>query len=81
MIALIIGVLLIAFTVFAGLPQGLCWYPEMLKVLKGGAPIFLAFIGLILIFVGVADIRDRLEEKQEEEKMRNEEKMNNEEKK
>ena len=49
MIALIIGVLLIAFTVFAGLPQGLCWYPEMLIVLKGGGPILLAFVGLISI--------------------------------
>jgi len=77
MIALVIGVLFIAFTVFAGLPQslyGLGWYPEMLIVLKGGGPILLALIGLISIFVGIADIRDRQDEKKEEAKMRNEEK-------
>ena len=73
MIALIVGVILIAFTVFAGLPQGLGWHNEMLIVLKGGGPILLAFIGLISIFVGVADIRDRCEEKKEEEKMKSEE--------
>ncbi len=73
MIALIVGILLIAFTVFAGLPQGLGWHHEMLKVLKGGMPILLALIGLISIFVGIADIRDRKEEKKEEEKMKAEE--------
>lgn len=81
MIALIVGLLLIAFTVFAGLPQGLGWYSEMLMVLKGGGPILLAFIGLISIFVGIADIRDRCEEMKEEQKMKNEEKISSEEKK
>ena len=80
MIALVVGILLIAFTVFAGLPQGLSWYPEMLIVLKGGGPILLAFIGLISIFVGIADIRDRCEEKKEEQKMKNEEIHKNDEK-
>ena len=74
MIALIIGVLFIGFSVFACLPQGFGWYPEMLLVLKGGIPILVALIGLISIFVGIADIRDRQEEKKEEEKMKNEEK-------
>ena len=81
MIALIIGVLLIGFTVFAGLPQGLGWYPDMLHVLKGGGPILLAFMGLISVFVGIADNRDRYEEKKEDKKLRNEEKMKSEEKK
>ncbi|MGP1438283.1 MAG: hypothetical protein ACTTKH_04350 [Treponema sp.] len=70
MIALIIGFVLIGFTIFAGLPQGLGWYKEMLLVLKGGLPIFIAFIGLISIFVGIADIRDRQDEKKEEERMK-----------
>ncbi len=68
--ALIVGLILIAFTVFAGLPQGLGWYMEMLAILKGGVPIFTALIGLISIFVGIADIRDRQDEKREEEKMK-----------
>ena len=70
MMALIVGLILIGFTIFAGLPQGLGWYNEMLLVLKGGVPIFTALIGLISIFVGVADIRDRQDEKKEEQKMR-----------
>jgi len=68
--ALIVGLILIGFTIFAGLPQGLGWYNEMLLVLKGGVPIFTALIGLISIFVGVADIRDRQDEKKEEQKMK-----------
>jgi len=68
--ALIVGLILIAFTVFAGLPQGLGWHMEMLAILKGGVPIFTALIGLISIFVGIADIRDRQDEKREEEKMK-----------
>ena len=70
MVALIVGLILIGFTIFAGLPQGLGWYNEMLLVLKGGVPIFTALIGLISIFVGVADIRDRQDEKKEEQKMK-----------
>ena len=70
MMALIVGLILIGFTIFAGLPQGLGWYNEMLLVLKGGVPIFTALIGLISIFVGVADIRDRQDEKKEEQKMK-----------
>ena len=70
MMALIVGFILIGFTVFAGSPQGLGWYKEMLLVLKGGLPIFTALIGLVSIFVGVADIRDRQDEKKEEEKMK-----------
>ncbi len=68
--ALIVGLILIGFTVFAGLPQGLGWYKDMLLVLRGGVPIFTALIGLISIFVGIADIRDRQDEKKEEEKMK-----------
>ena len=68
--ALVVGLILIGFTIFAGLPQGLGWYKEMLLVLKGGLPIFTALIGLVSIFVGVADIRDRQDEKKEEEKMK-----------
>ena len=74
MVALLIGLILIAFTVYAGLPQGLSWHNEMLIVLKGGGPILLAFIGLISFFVGIADIRDRSAEKKEEKAMKEEEK-------
>lgn len=68
MVSLIVGVLLIAFTVFAiipGLP--LNWGPEVISFLKGSVPVVAALIGLLAIFIGIADIKDRIEAKKEEE--------------
>ena len=61
--ALVVGLILIGFTIFAGLPQGLGWHKDMLLVLRGGLPIFTALIGLISICVGIADVRDRQDER------------------
>jgi hypothetical protein len=68
MIALIIGIILILFAVYAVLPVGwsLQWWPEVIQFLKGGAPILAVFIGLIAFFVGVADIKDKMEARKEE---------------
>ncbi len=38
----------------------------VIEFLKGGAPILAVFIGLIAFFVGVADIKDKMEAKKEE---------------
>ncbi|GMO47400.1 MAG: hypothetical protein Pg6C_09580 [Treponemataceae bacterium] len=67
MVALLIGLVLIAFTVIACLPQTLGWGPHIILFLKGCAPVLAAFIGLIAVFVGIADIKDRNEAKKEEE--------------
>lgn len=67
MAALLIGLVLIAFTVAACLPQVLGWGAEIILFLKGCAPVLSAFIGLIAVFVGIADIKDRNEAKKEEE--------------
>jgi hypothetical protein len=69
MIALLIGLLLILFAVYAILPfpWALNWWPQVVEFLKGGVPLMAAFIGLISFFVGVADIKDRIETKKEEE--------------
>ena len=69
MIALLIGVLLILFAVYSVLPLSwaLGWWPEVIQFLKGGVPLLAVFIGLISFFVGVADIKDRIESKKEEE--------------
>ena len=56
MLALIIGIVLIAFTVIAALPMGLAWGQDILLFLRGGLPIFAAFVGLISVFIGIADI-------------------------
>lgn len=67
MISIIIGLLLIAFTVFAALPSYLNWGTEIIAFLKGCAPVLSAFIGLISLFIGAADIKDKKEAKKEEE--------------
>lgn len=72
MITLIVGFIFIAGTVIAALPAGigLGWGQDILLVLRGGAPIFTAFIGIISIFIGVADIRDKQDAKKEEAAMK-----------
>lgn len=72
MVALIVGVILIAFCVFACLPAatcglGLTWGADVINFLKGCTPVLAAFIGLIAIFIGFADIKDKKEAKKEEQ--------------
>ncbi len=68
MVALLVGLLLVAFAVFAVLPfpWALRWWPEVVQFLKGGVPLMAVFIGIISFFVGVADIKDKIETKREE---------------
>ena len=68
MVALIIGILFIAFAVVAVIPvEGLLqWGSQVITFLQGGAPVLAVFIGLIAIFIGIADIKDRIEAKKEE---------------
>lgn len=75
MLALIIGIAMILFTVFAALPPetvgfGLGWGKDILLFLRGGLPIFAAFIGLISVFIGIADIKDKQDAKKEEAAMK-----------
>jgi hypothetical protein len=75
MVALLIGVLLILFAVYAVLPffWALNWWPDVVQFLKGGVPLVAVFVGLISFFVGVADIKDKIESKKEEEEEEEEE--------
>jgi hypothetical protein len=68
MIALLIGIVLILFAVFSVLPLawGLQWWAEVVQFLKGAVPILAVFIGLIALFVGIADIKDKIDAKKEE---------------
>ncbi|HAP44588.1 MAG: hypothetical protein A2087_04490 [Spirochaetes bacterium GWD1_61_31] len=67
MIALLVGLLFIGFAVFAVLPgMPLAWGDEVLAFLKGALPVLAAFIGLIAVFIGIADLKDRAEAKKEE---------------
>lgn len=72
MVALVIGIVLILFTVFAAVPAhmlgfGLGWGEYILLFLRGGLPILSAFVGLIAVFIGIADLRDKKEAEKEEE--------------
>jgi len=69
--AVIFGLIIIAAAVFAILPAekfgfGLGWFDDMLTFLKGGAPVIAALVGLVAIFIGIADIKDRAEARKEE---------------
>ena len=44
MVALIVGILLIAFCIFACLPMGLAWTADVLNFLRGCAPVLAAFV-------------------------------------
>lgn len=66
MVALIIGILLMAFCAFACIPAGLAWSSYVIDFLKGCVPVLSAFVGLIAVFIGFADIKDKNEAKKEE---------------
>ena len=67
MFALVFGIIFIAFTVFSVLPScPLNWGPDVINFLKGSVPVLAAFIGLVCLFIGAADIKDKCEAKKEE---------------
>lgn len=69
MVSLILGVVLIGFCVFSVLPSmPLNWGEEVVNFLKGTASCGAAFFGIIAIFIGLADIKDKREAKEEEKK-------------
>ena len=75
MAAIILGLIFIAFTVFAVVPGYLNWGADVIQFLKGFAPVLAAFIGLISLLIGAADIKDKKEaQKEEKKKKKNQEK-------
>lgn len=68
MVALIVGIVFIAFAVYSVLPVSwsLEWWPYVVDFLRGGVPIIAVLVGLIAVFIGIADIKDRVEAKREE---------------
>jgi NADH:ubiquinone oxidoreductase subunit 3 (subunit A) len=69
MVALLVGLIFVVFAVYSVLPfpWALNWWQPVLEVLKGGVPLLAVFIGLIAVFIGIADIKDKIEAKKEEE--------------
>ena len=74
MVALLIGLILVVFAVYSLLPVSWSpgWWDEMLEFLKGGIPIVAVLIGLVSFFVGIADIKDKIDARREEEEERRE---------
>jgi len=66
--ALILGFVVIIVAVLAILPAGLGWGEDVLTFLRGALPVLAVFIGLILLFVGIADIKDRSDAKKDAQK-------------
>jgi hypothetical protein len=71
--AIIIGLLIIAAAVFAVLPPealgfGLGWGDDVLTFLRGALPVIAVLVGLIVIFIGIADMKDRAEARAEAKK-------------
>ncbi|MCX7024322.1 MAG: hypothetical protein NT080_06860 [Spirochaetes bacterium] len=67
MTALIVGLVLIGFAIFSCIPGFLGWWNDILAFLRGAVPVMFAFIGLLAVFIGIADIKDRREARKEEE--------------
>ncbi|MDR3020678.1 MAG: hypothetical protein LBU66_07230 [Treponema sp.] len=68
--SLIIGLIIIAAAVFAILPAqpegiGLGWGDDVLAFLRGGVPVVAILIGIIAIFIGIADMKDRADARAE----------------
>jgi len=77
--AIIIGLLIIAAAAFAILPAGILgfglgWGNDVLTFLRGGLPVVAVLIGLIAVFIGIADIKDRAEARAEAKKEESEKK-------
>ncbi len=71
--ATVIGLLIICAAVFAILPPeavgiGLDWGGDVITFLKGAVPVIAILIGLIAVFIGIADMKDRAEAKREAQK-------------
>ena len=67
--ALILGLVVIVIAVLTILPAGLGWGAEVLAFLRGALPVVAAAIGVILIFVGISDIKDRADAKKEQKRL------------
>jgi len=61
--AIILGLLIITTALLAILPIGLGWGEDVLIFLRGVLPVIFGLIGLIMVFVGITGIKDRIDAK------------------
>ena len=68
--SLIIGIVILAAAAFAVIPPdaagfGLGWGQDVSAFLRGGLPVIAVLLGIIAVFIGIADMKDRAEAKKE----------------
>lgn len=66
MVALIVGIVFVAFAVFAVVPGPLAWWADVVAFLRGSLPVLAVLVGLVSVFIGIADIKDRIAARKEE---------------
>jgi hypothetical protein len=66
--AMVLGLIFIAAAVLAAIPAGLGWWGDILIFLRGAAPAAAVLIGLVALFIGIADLKDKAAARKEEEK-------------
>ncbi|MDR3147927.1 MAG: hypothetical protein LBU00_06090 [Treponema sp.] len=59
--ALLLGLIFFAVALVAGF----CWWGDVLAFLRGAVPVIAFFIGLIALFIGLADLKDKAAAKKE----------------
>lgn len=64
--ALVLGIVILLAALIVVLPAGLGWWNDVVIFLRGGVPVLAALVGLVAVFIGIADIRDRAAAKKEE---------------
>jgi ABC-type multidrug transport system permease subunit len=62
--AFLLGLIFLAAAFFTGF----CWWGDVLVFLKGAVPVIALFIGLVAVFIGIADLKDKAAAKKEEAK-------------
>jgi uncharacterized membrane protein len=68
--SVIIGILFLAAAVFLMMPMGLGWWPNVVQFLRGFLPVMAVIIGLVVVFVGCADIKDKIAAKKEKSEIK-----------
>jgi hypothetical protein len=66
--SLVLGGIVLAAALAAIAPSGLNWAPDVIRFLRGSVPVLAILAAAVLLFVGIADIKDLRDAKKEEEK-------------
>lgn len=63
--SLFIGIIILAAAVLSMMPIGLGWWPDVVQFLRGFLPVIAVIVGIVVVLVGIADMKDRINMKRE----------------